>query len=307
MKNIGNLYNVSHSTVNSHLKKWDVDIRPPKTIKTSKLEKYREEMIRLYKEEHLSTIDLSNMYKESVSTIHYTLKEIWNVKIRSYSEMSKYKVNGNFFNSISSEEQAYWLGFMYADGYISKEYIGIALAIKDINHLEKLKLAIESNHNVKTYKTKSNDLVKSENYYGRLLFKNSKMSEDLKKLGCIENKSLKLKFPSNEIVPSKYMRHFIRGYFDGDGSLVLSNNSINFKILGTSDFLKGLIKCLNENIDGYEFKENLQENVKGSEKDSFYISYGGRFKTKAVMDWIYGGSTVFLERKFNKYLKLNEI
>lgn len=305
MKRIGNIYGVSHSTVNSHLKKWGTDIRPSKTKKVSKLELYKDKMIRLYMEEHLSTVDISNIYNVPTSTVYYTMKEMWNVDIRSYSEMSKYVVNHNSFSSISSEEQAYWLGFMYADGYISKDYVGIALAIKDISHLEKFKLFIESNHNIKTYKTKSNDLVKTENYYARILFKSSIMVKDLVNLGCIENKSLKLKFPSEELLPKKLVKHFLRGYFDGDGSLVLSENSINFKILGTAEFLRGIVSVLNENIESYDFKENLIRNSEDATKNSFYISYGGRNKTKEVMDWIYGESSIYLDRKYKKYLKLN--
>ena len=306
MKKIGNIYGVSHSTVNSHLKKWGTDIRPSKTKKVSKLEIYKDEMIRLYIEEHLSTIDISNIYNIPVSTVYYTMKEIWNVNIRNYREMSKYTVNHNSFGSISTEEQAYWLGFMYADGYISNDYIGIALALKDISHLEKFKSFVGSNHSIKTYKTKSNDLVKTENYYARILFKSSIMAKDLIKLGCVENKSLKLMFPSEELLPQKLVKHFLRGYFDGDGSLVLSENSINFKILGTSEFLQGVINVLNKNIEKYDFKENLIRNSKDTDKNSFCISYGGRNKTKEVMDWIYGESSIYLDRKYEKYLELNK-
>lgn len=307
MKKIGNIYGVSHSTVNSHLKKWNVDIKPSKTKKISKLEEYKDEIIRLYNEEHLSTIDIANLYKVPVSTVYYTMKEIWNVEIRNFKEMSKYKVNHDSFNVISNEEQAYWLGFMYADGFISNDYVGLSLAKIDIPHIEKFKIFLKSNHNIKVYKTKIDKLVKTENYYGRILFKSPTMVKDLIKLGCVENKTFELQFPSDKIVPRALRKHFIRGYFDGDGSLVLSKGSINFKILGTSEFLTGIISTLNECIEDYDFKEKLYRTSDDIEKNNFYLSYGGRIKTKKVMDWLYQDSTIYLDRKYDKYLKLNTI
>ena len=155
MKKIGDLYGVSHSTVNSHLKKWNASIKPCKVKKYSKLEKYKEEIIRLYNEEHLSTIDIAYIYNVPVSTVYYTMKEIWGVDIRNYKEMSKFTVNHDSFNSIKTEEQAYWLGFMYADGYVSSGYVGLSLAVRDSFHLEKFKSFLNSNHNINIYEKRN--------------------------------------------------------------------------------------------------------------------------------------------------------
>ena len=307
MKKIGNLYGVSQSTVNTHLKKWNADIKPCKTKKLSKLEKYKDEIIRLYNEEHLSTIDIGYIYNTPVSTVYYTMKEIWGMDIRNFKEMSKFTVNHNSFNSIATQEQAYWLGFMYADGYVSSGYVGISLAARDGSHLEKFKNFLGSNHNINIYKTKADDLVKTENYYARILFKSLPMVEDLSRLGCVENKTFKIKFPSEYVLPKELRRHFIRGYFDGDGSLVLSEGSINFKILGTEEFLIGLISTLNECIDNYDFKEKLYKTSDDIEKDNFYLSYGGRIKTTTVFDWLYEDATIYLDRKYEKYLKLKTL
>lgn len=45
------------------------------------------------------------------------------------------------------------------------------------------------------------------------------MCKDISTLGAIKNKSLTLTFPSDDIVPKKFKRDFIRGYFDGDGCI----------------------------------------------------------------------------------------
>ena len=51
----------------------------------------------------------------------------------------KYNFDENFFDKIDTEEKAYWLGFIYADGAIFKRTLSIRLSTKDIHHLEKFK------------------------------------------------------------------------------------------------------------------------------------------------------------------------
>lgn len=58
----------------------------------------------------------------------------------------KYQVDHGYFNTIDSEEKAYWLGFLYADGYVSKrakqKLVGCALQKSDSPHLDKLKQSL---------------------------------------------------------------------------------------------------------------------------------------------------------------------
>lgn len=72
------------------------------------------------------------------------------------------------------------------------------------------------------------------------------MVADLEKWGCIENKTFKLKFPeflSEELVP-----HFIRGYFDGDGSVFIHRQkttdteyyNLGVQFSGIYQFLKAI-------------------------------------------------------------------
>lgn len=69
----------------------------------------------------------------------YRILNKHNVKTRSNKVNSrKFYCDENSFSEINSEESAYWLGFMYADGYVTKEgYVGLALSIIDKDHLEK--------------------------------------------------------------------------------------------------------------------------------------------------------------------------
>lgn len=59
--------------------------------------------------------------------------------------------------------------------------------------------------------------------YSRIQISSKTLTADLLKLGCTPRKSLTLKFPNDGIFKSNdLIRHFIRGYFDGDGSVFIS-------------------------------------------------------------------------------------
>ena len=296
---IGLLLGISHSTVHKHLKGWGIALKSPTCHKISKCEKYKMQIINMYYNQNLSLLKISNILQIKTSTIFYNLNN-WGFKLRSHSEIMSIPLNHDYFQKINTEEVAYWLGFLYADGYVSGDYVGLCLSIVDKTHIEKFRTAINSEHNIKVYEANS---YGKEIEYARLRFKSTKMVNDLIDKGCVRHKSLLLKFPDNRIINKKLLRHFLRGYFDGDGSLILTPNSINFKICGTREFLEDVIKIFNENIPGYSFNNKLYKRRKDS-KNNFYISYGGIQKTYAVIKWLYHNSKVFLDRKYEKYIKL---
>lgn len=137
---------------------------------------------------------------------------------RDFGTWRKYNFNESFFCTIDTESKAYWLGFMYADGYVNSQKTSCEISLKegDREHLYKLLKDIEGDMPIThTYK-----ISNGKNYKGGRVTLNSEVLKDsLIHKGCLENKSLILKFPRYDIVPKELMRHFIRGYFDGDGCL----------------------------------------------------------------------------------------
>ena len=223
--------------------------------------------------------------------------------------MRKHKINQEYFHCINTEEKAYWLGFLYADGCVSKDkkYIYLDLHISDINHIKKFLKATDSDYPIKIHGEKSQ--------YARVNIGSMKMAEMLISLGCIPQKSLKLKFPERKILPENLIKHFVRGYFDGDGCLSLvrgkrksrskkeeNKNKIlphifwEFYILGNKEFLEGI----RDNLSLPEYKI-----IHANKKHNIYKLYaGGSKKVKKFMDSIYSEASIFLDRKYEKYLEL---
>ena len=119
----------------------------------------------------------------------------------------KYSFNENYFNELKTHEQAYILGFIYADGYNREDCLELDQLEERVDILEKVNKALDSNYPIRAY---------SPGKY-RLNFNSKKLCQDLVKLGAMRNKSLVLNFPqfiSDELMPS-----FILGYFDGNGCI----------------------------------------------------------------------------------------
>lgn len=252
-----------------------------------------------YIQEHLSIYKIGKIHNLHPSTIWNALKRN-SIKLRSNSENSALPVNHTYFDNIDTEEKAYWLGFLFADGYITNDYVGLALSDKDKNHLVKFKESTNSSHKISTHK--GNHFGEGK-LYCRIIFKSSIMTKSLKSYGVVENKSLILKFPN--CIRKDLLRHFIRGYFDGDGSITVSKKDYNFKICGTMEFLKEVIKSLNNNVDA-KFKDVLYKR-RDDDTNNYYISFGGRIKTLKFLDWIYKDSSIYLDRKYQKYLLLKQV
>jgi len=149
---------------------------------------------------------------------------------------SIYQVNNNFFSEWSNE-MAWVLGAIYSDGNIKK--VGNAFSISqknsDVDFLEKILKVMNSNH--KLY-DKSNRPAK---YFE---INNFKMYHDLISLGLHSNKSKTITFPN---VPNKYIRHFIRGLWDGDGSISYNNKTDLFYatfVSGSESFIVDFVNIL---------------------------------------------------------------
>lgn len=235
-----------------------------------------QKIIELYKENN-SMCKIAEILSISSKTVNDILKDN-NIEIRRKHS----KINENYFENSNTEKSAYWAGFIAADGYIyhpnkgkSQSKLTIELSIKDKNHL--LKLGIDLGKNITDY-DKHNSC--------KLSISSNKICKDLNQYKIHQNKSLTLQFPDN--IDKDNIHHFIRGYFDGDGSFTKI-----YDIIGTESFLKSLI-----NILPFKCEHSF---YKPKDENSYYL----RIRTKSLKDFfefMYKDATIYLERKYEKQL-----
>lgn len=247
-----------------------------------------EDWYNLHINEKLSHVDIAKKYNVNRETVRRNFKR-FNLKSYNYHNMIKH--NPDKFSSIETEEDAYWLGFIYADGYVSdSNNFEISLQKADVNHLEKLRLYLELSTKVSV-----------DSFRCRLIYKNKIFVDNLKNLGVIPRKSLILTFPYNKI-SNELIRHFIRGYFDGDGCISTYNKQkvtmiskiLSVSLLGTKDFLDGIREYSPISFGKY-IKNNGSENT--------LVLSTAHKKGFIFINWLYQNSTIYLDRKYNKYLE----
>lgn len=215
-----------------------------------------------------------------------------NIEIRSNNFYKSKKIDTSFFKQINSPEKAYILGFLYADGYVTKNTIGIKLGFKDYVHLKKIHDILQSEHSLCVYDCISFGVPIK---YAQFAWTNKEMAEDLIKLGCVRNKSLILKFPNQQQVPEEFLRDFIRGYFDGDGSVYLAKTNIGISFTGTQDMLEHILAIFKTltytNTHIYKYKD----------KDIYELKLGGNQMILPIYHYLYDNAALFLERKKERF------
>ena len=244
-----------------------------------------------YNKKELSKRELAIFCNVSVRSIARVLKEEGiNTKLKN-----KYTLNDNYFETIDTEHKAYWLGFLYADGYVGDETynnIVIGLCEKDIEQLENFKKDIQYTGNIRTSKNSGGYNTK---YKGVVInFSSKKMASDLRNLGLYPGKSTTMKHMPE--MPNDLYKHFIRGYFDGDGSIshIIRNDQYKghrfiMTIIGTIDFLNEVDEKLP--VKTYKKSCNNTENMQ-------YLRCQKKEDMKKLYHYLYDDSTIYLKRKY---------
>lgn len=249
-----------------------------------------------------STKELSKKYSMSTNNIVNLLK-YRNIKRRQ----SKYFADFNYFNKIDSEDKAYFLGFIYADGNLYRNTLKISINERDKDILHKFKTYINATHPIISSITK-NDNFNNQSKMVRIEITAKELREDLIKWGCYENKTFKIKFPEN--LSKNLYKHFIRGYMDGDGSFScyeLSSKSkrsgdkkYSISICGTINFLES-IRSIFQNELQLPITAKLKNRFPERNTNIRTLDITGKRQVLTILDWLYNDSIIFLNRKKEKY------
>lgn len=207
-----------------------------------------------------------------------------------------YNVNDDYFSKIN-EISSYILGFIAADGHVTNyqrksNYLIINIIQTDIEILNLIKKELSYTGKIYSQK-KSNGQDQCA-----LRICSNKIALDIQNYFITNNKTFDLKWVKN--INERFLKFFIRGYFDGDGSLSFNIEKGNYSasFVGTRLFLEGLLSF-------YRSETNTNDGSIKEYKSYSQLTFGGKYCARTFLNWLYEDSTMNtrLSRKYNKYLE----
>lgn len=207
------------------------------------------------------------------------------VQLKTQGGQRRLAIDEDFFESVDTEEKAYWVGFILADGCVRQDKTGrwqfsLTLQGADVGHLKKLRAALGSEHAIIFSRS---DCIFS--------ISSKKLCHDLINIGIIPNKTYTGK-PA--LVPGSLKSHYFRGLIDGDGCISLNRAGMAYslRLFGTYAILhdfssfcgrKGKHIYKKKNQSGYEFRLTDKKVV------------------LQTLEILYGDCSVYLDRKHAIY------
>lgn len=275
-------------------------------VRNLRLKLNKEELCRLYLEEKRSLEDIARIYGVTRVAVWKYCKAVGLTRRRKsearLEAQKKGKVPQNYFHindqffSEWSSEMAYVLGLLMTDGCLSRVKNGsykISLCLNDKGLLGKVARVMESDHHI--------TLSRHQEGLYLFIFGREKMIQDLIKLGMKPRKSMDLKFPD---VPEKYLRDFIRGVFDGDGSVFFGKRSPKFRlrssfVSGSKNFIEAIENKLG--VLGMPKRNIYQKKTKNGILYMIRYYHNNSLKLFKIL-YKNSQNGLFLERKYNKFL-----
>jgi hypothetical protein len=220
-------------------------------------------------------------------------------------------INHDYFEKIDSQDKAYWLGLILADGNVyalsdNSKYLRLELKISDRYLIDELSRSLNSPLKSKEYigesswKKKEHNNTPKHNAY--CAWHSKKLVDDLSEYGVVPNKTLNITdIPKG--IPHNLMSHFIRGYFDGDGTVFQTKSRnkdiVKFGFYGTEDFTNSVLLHLRNNNIGLNV--NVFNQV---ESNVSFFTCSAKEDVKNFYNYIYKDANIFLKRKKEKFEEL---
>jgi intein-encoded DNA endonuclease-like protein len=234
-----------------------------------------------------TSTELAKKYNCSIARI----QQVWNKAGLKGKEKRLYYSDFNYFESIDSIDKAYFLGFIAADGCVyrrdnnvQQKLLSIGIHKKDIEILQKFLSYIKSNNPIieSTHVTDNGVVVPK----CQVQIVSDKLCNDLEKYNIVPNKTWAFS-PKN--IPENYIWHFIRGYFDGDGSISCSNNEFTkpsayqINIVGN----KFIIDFINKQLQKYDIKTIIVKDNRKYKNDFYQLTFNNTASKYKFLKLIY--------------------
>lgn len=227
--------------------------------------------------------------------------------MRSDNICPSYKLDEKYFYHITTPEKAYWLGFIWCDGYVSSRRntyeFKLGLSEKDRSHLEKLKKAISSSHEIKIYNVNTGQkearLYISNKTFAGILYNEHEIQPRRPQTNSIEH--LIDGYASERLTAS-----FMRGVIDADGTIKIAKKEYSgverneFSISVTSH--PTIVSLFNSSLIKYSVVDTIYSKHQDSD-NCVTMQITGNNKVESILDWLYAecGDSM-LDRKYERFL-----
>lgn len=296
IKSLAEKYNVNcYSTVSKVLGENGIKIIKPKLVPRNTII----EAAKYYSDNQISIINCAKKFKIGKNTLYNYLKENNSIKNdKNYQKDITY--DKNFFDSIDSEEKAYWLGFIMADGYTKLDknnnpaQTTIEISKKDINLLDAFKKSIKSNYIIRE---RSRTTVTGKiSEVCSITISSHHLTKQLVSYGVVPNKTY-IGFINEEIFGDneELIFHYLRGYSDGDGTINKNKGNYVFKLVIRSKSILNTITNWIKKYCNINPKITIWENT-------YRLSIQNKKDYFIFLKKLYKNANIYLDRKYQNYL-----
>lgn len=286
----------------------------------------KEKLIELYIEKELSMSEIGKLAGTSRTNVYLKMKKL-DVPIRTKKEsrdlaldksklkyktvnsndneiitLKRKKYNTNFFGKWSNE-MAYTLGLIFTDGnvFYSKapnnvNYVQgtFAFGQKDKELITKISNLIGYEGKIQFRKERHDKKISRSEIY-MIIINSSDLLLQLERFNITPNKSMDMKFPE---IPTQYLKHFIRGCWDGDGSVYMENNRIRASyVSGSLSFIENLMEILED------FGLSKRKLYQHKHSDSYYFRYVSDDDCQKLYNLMYKNVSpeLYYSKKYNVF------
>ena len=296
IREIARQYDISPGTVRKRFSKYEIPLRdcPNRKPKTLQKQLGKRELYSLYIDKELSTTEIGKMYDASAQSVYAMLKK-YEIPIRSVQEVnSRENYDISFFEELTPE-LAYLLGLFASDGNVHPKHNLISIALNDIEVIEWIKNKCKCSNKIYT-RGKSHKIAMS----------GVRLVEIFREYGITPNKSKTIQFPR---LPKELISYFIKGVFEGDGSVsakktkVRRNSTYRGEALGeyTINGRASIASASEEfsNSIAVELSEVLGRTINVNYRNNIYvIEISAKSDLIKLGEWMYGDKEMFgMERK----------
>lgn len=226
------------------------------------------------------------------------------------NHISNRRIRHTIFTNIETELQAYLLGFYAADGSIDekRKTLRVELQKRDSEIVYLFKDTISPDARLfgnpeREFMGNKGKLIHTDGSLG-VDITSAELCNSLVNLGIGYKKTYN-DFIIPEQIPEHLKRHFIRGFFDGDGSFtggVYQDKNRPNPRLRLHIFIDSKKSAILNSIMEFLAKNDIKTNVIYLKRDDMYRLNSGSIKEcKKFYEFIYSDANFYLTRKFEKF------